>query len=125
MHSNWNDIDTCRQAKRFILPSEIVTRNLLKLDKKNLRVITGLLTGHCPSNYHLGKMGIVHNTLCRFCHLEIENSEHLLCDCVALLRKRNQILGKGLMQPFEILQLSPSRVIDFIRQVEPNWDIVQ
>src|SRR5450759_390094 len=83
VESNWNATDTCRQAKRFIRPSAVKARILLNLNKKDLRVITGLLTGHCPSRYHLNKIGKIHSTECRFCQFETETAEHILCNCGA------------------------------------------
>ena len=120
--SNWSATNTSKQAKRFIEPSEKSTRNLLKINKINLRIITGLLTGHCPSRYHLAKIGRLEDSKCRFCQFENETSEHLLCNCRALMQSRFCIFGKGLMQPNDIWRASPNRVIDFIKRVEPDWD---
>lgn len=120
--SNWNTTSTSKQAKQFIYPLEKNTRNLLKLDKRNLRILTGLLTGHCPCRYHLVKIGQIQDSKCRFCKLEDETSEHLLCKCCALIQRRFLIFGKGLLEPCDIWGGNLSRVIDFIKRVEPNWD---
>ncbi|XP_052562529.1 uncharacterized protein LOC128092544 [Culex pipiens pallens] len=121
----WNTTDTSRQAKRFIFPNEKSSRELLKLDKKNFRVITGLLTGHCPCKYHLFNMGKTADSICRFCQMETETSEHLLCSCGALIQSRISIFGKGVLQPSDIIRFRLGRVIDFIKKVDPNWDKTQ
>lgn len=120
--SNWNAAIACRQSKRFIYPCEKSSRVLLKLDKRNLRIIIGLLTGHCPCRYHLVKMNKLQDSRCRFCNIENETSEHLLCECSALIQRRILFLGKGFLLPKDIWEASPSRVIDFIKRVDPNWD---
>lgn len=125
VESNWNATDTSRQAKRFIRPSALKARILLNLGKKDLRVITGLLTGHCPSRYYLNKIGNNDSSVCRFCQFEIETAEHLLCNCGALFTQRFSIFGRGLLEPSEIWQCNPNRVLDFIKRVVPNWDRVQ
>lgn len=124
VESNWNATDTCRQAKQFIRPSAAKARILLNLKKRDLRVITGLMTGHCPSKYHLNKMGITQSAECRFCQSENETAEHILCRCGALFRQRMSVFGRGLIEPLEIWQSNPYRVLDFIKQVEPSWDCV-
>ena len=123
--SIWNSTDSSRQAKRFIFPNEKFSRELLKLDKKNLRIITGLFTGHCPCKYHLFNMGKIPNSICRFCNIENETSEHLLCNCGALTQIRIRFFDKGVLQPSNINIFRPIRVIDFIKRVDPNWDNMQ
>lgn len=125
VQSIWNNTDTSRQAKRFIVPGAKSAQELLELSKNNLRVITGLLTGHCPSRYHLFNMGKILDSSCRFCQFEIETSEHLLCSCVALIHSRMLIFGKGFLQPSDFNNFRPSRIIDFIKRVDPNWDKMQ
>lgn len=123
--SNWNTTEACRQAKCFITPNIKNTRRLLSLHKKDLRIMSGLLTGHCPSKYHLKKIGRANASECRFCQEEDETAEHLLCDCSALFRVRLSIFKKGFLQPKEIWQEHPNRVLNFIKRVEPNWDYMQ
>ncbi|KAL7726497.1 hypothetical protein ACLKA6_001119 [Drosophila palustris] len=56
------------------------------LNKSDLRVLTGYLTGHCGLRYHLKKLNLSDTETCRFCALELETSEHVLCECPALCR---------------------------------------
>ncbi|XP_055542747.1 uncharacterized protein LOC129728335 [Wyeomyia smithii] len=57
---------------------------LLEFNKWALCTYTGLITGHCPSKYHLKNIGRVQDDTCRLCNMESETSEHLLCSCGAL-----------------------------------------
>lgn len=92
------------------------------MSKKDLSTYTGLLTGHCPSRYHMKLIGRHHSDVCRFCNLERETSEHLLCNCVALFHLRRRLLDKGLLEPSDIWGANPIQVIKFIRCAIPSWD---
>lgn len=120
---NWNEMVEARQSRLFIQPNAAKSRFLLKLNKKDLRTYTGLVTGHCPCKYHLKVIGKLQDDSCRFCSQESESSEHLMCKCVVLFHKRRKHLDKGLLEPCEIWALSPYKVIKFIRDIIPNWEI--
>lgn len=122
VNSIWNELSTARQSKRFIKPNASKTQRLLNLSKKDLCTYTGLITGHCPSKYHQKIIKKLSDERCRFCNLESETSEHLLCDCVALFNKRRKFFDKGLIEPREIWNSPPIKVVNFIRCVIPNWD---
>ena len=119
--SQWQQAQGCRQAKQFIYPNPGTVRKLLSLNRSDLRIITGLLTGHCPAFYHLKKIGVVLNDTCRFCKSEPESSEHLLCSCEALASSRYNFLGGYLLTPYQVWNSNPKQVISFINYVVPNW----
>ena len=90
----WSKTPGMAHAKKFIPKlSQIRAANLLGLGRKAIRMVTGLLTGHCKLGKHLGKMGLVEDTTCRLCLEEEESAEHILCFCEALCRPRFQIMG--------------------------------
>ncbi|KAL7726004.1 hypothetical protein ACLKA6_005752 [Drosophila palustris] len=72
------------------------TAELLHFNKNRIRLLTGVLTGHC----HIGRMaqryGGPYQDFCRSCgdEEEMESVQHLLCDCPALQRRRKRFLGK-------------------------------
>jgi len=54
----WNGLQTCRQAKEFLVGCRrINTEYLLELDKKSLGVMIRVLTVPNSLRYHLNKMG--------------------------------------------------------------------
>lgn len=122
INTNWYNTTIARQSKRFVTPNSSITRKLLVLSKKDLCTYTGLITGHCSVKYYLKLINKVQDDTCRFCSEEIETSEHLLCNCVALFSTRIKFFDKGLLQPFEIWSLSPCKVVRFIRHIIPCWD---
>ncbi|KAM8718552.1 hypothetical protein ACLKA7_001717 [Drosophila subpalustris] len=50
------------------------------------------LTGHCGLRYHLKNLNLSDTETCRFCALEQETSEHVLCECPALCRRKEDPL---------------------------------
>jgi hypothetical protein len=70
----WESIIELRQAKELISePSAKRTRDLLKLNRDQLRWIVGLYTGHCHLKGHLFKMGLTNDPICETC-LEADES---------------------------------------------------
>lgn len=122
IEANWKNTIIARQAKRFITPNASMTRKILELSKKDLSIYTGLITGHCPSRYHLKLIGKLQDDVCRLCGIDKEDSEHLLCHCPAIFDKRRKFFDKGLTTPFEIWRTIPNTVVHFIRSVISCWD---
>lgn len=120
--SQWRQTQGCRQAKSFITPNSAITNKLMNLKRKELRMITGLLTGHCPAKYHLKKIGRVPSDICRFCNTEPESSAHLLCYCGALVLRRLKFFGSHLLSPCDIWRTHPRKVLSFIECIVPDWE---
>ncbi|XP_055628203.1 uncharacterized protein LOC129769762 [Toxorhynchites rutilus septentrionalis] len=125
IEANWRALSTSRQSRSFITPCNRITRSLLSLNKADLSMLTGLLTGHCPSRYHLKKIGKITDDKCRFCNFDAETSEHLLCQCSVLIQQRLRILGKGILMPNEIWSAEPKKVRNFLKEVIPSWGEMQ
>ena len=120
--ANWHTTAGISQSKRFIIPSRKNTNTLLKLSKSELSVYTGLLTGHCPSRHFVMKLKRIHSEECRFCRVEIETSEHLLCNCCSLFRRRERYLGKCILKSRDIWCYIN---VSFIMNVIPDWGMIQ
>jgi hypothetical protein len=55
---HWDSTTGLKQAKGFIFgPSAIRTKDLLKLNRDQLRWVVGLLTEHCHLKGHFSKWG--------------------------------------------------------------------
>jgi hypothetical protein len=89
----WTSLTKLRQAKRLINP--YANKNILSFSKQNLRILTGLPTGHCTLRYHMGKLGLSDQSICRLCLEEEESSEQVMCNCeaVAILRGVESLAG--------------------------------
>jgi hypothetical protein len=60
------------------------TKNLLKLNRDQLRWVVGLLTGHCHVKGHLFELELTDNPTCERCLEEDESATHILCDYEAI-----------------------------------------
>jgi hypothetical protein len=89
-----------KQAKGLISgPSAKRTKDLLKLNRDQLRWVVGLITGHCHLKGHLFKMGLTDDPTCERCLEEDESATHTLCDCEAIANLRFRHLGQFFMEP--------------------------
>jgi hypothetical protein len=81
----WESTTGLKQAKRFISgPSARRTKDLLQLNRDQLRWVVGLLTGHCHLKGHLFKLGLTDAPTCERCLQEDESATYNLCDCEAI-----------------------------------------
>jgi hypothetical protein len=82
--AHWQSIHGQRQAKGFLKkPSAKKDVELLNLSRNQLRIMTGLLTGHCHLKGCLFKLGLVNSPECDRCKQASEIASHVLCDCEA------------------------------------------
>jgi hypothetical protein len=90
----WRSLTGLRQIKGFIQgPSAKRAKELLKLERNQLRWVVGLLTGYCHLNGHLFKLGLSNSPTCDRCQKENETATHILCECEALAHLRFCHLG--------------------------------
>ena len=59
--------------------------------REELKRLTAIVTGHGSVKYHLMKMGISQDDICRFCGETSETSEHLIFDCPRFYHRRVDI----------------------------------
>jgi hypothetical protein len=78
--------------------SQSLAADVLRLSRKQIRVVTGLMTGHCNLRKHLHTIGIFKvNPVCRLCNKEEETIFHVVFECeVLVLRWFNPL---GLINP--------------------------
>jgi len=96
-------------------PDKQLSRFGLGIERKHLRVLVGLLTGHIALNRHLSVMKIRTDPLCPACGEEEETSYHLLGKCYAYMVSRYSIMGAHTMEPEELGKVRPSTLLGFTR----------
>jgi hypothetical protein len=78
---HYQSIGGQKQVKGFLKkPALKKAGELLSLNRNQLRIVTGFLTGHWHSKGLLFKMGLVHSPECDRCKLATETASHILCD---------------------------------------------
>ena len=111
----WNGLKNCRQAKEFLAGCSLqTTKYLLSLNRKCLRMMIGVLTGHNGLRYHLNKMGLIDDPNCRRCGDVPETAKHFLCHCPALAQLRTKCLGDFYITLDEFAKLPMSNILSFI-----------
>ncbi|CAH2268564.1 jg2251 [Pararge aegeria aegeria] len=89
---------------------EILGRNwslfskINRLSRRQARYAIAVITGHFGTGSMLLKMGIIDDPTCMACNEDVESTEHLLCECDGLARKRLDLLGVAYPQPEDYFQ---------------------
>jgi hypothetical protein len=116
--SYWEAIIGLKQAKGFIPgPSARKTKDLLKLNRDQLRWVVGLFTGQYHLKGHLLKLRLTDDPTCLRCLEEVESATHILCDCEAIAYLRFRHLGQFFMEPSDYYDAPVNRVLHFMRSV--------
>jgi hypothetical protein len=107
-----------KQAKGFISGSSVRrTKDLLELNRDQLRWVVGLLTGHCHLKGHLFKLELTDDPTCERCLQEDKSATHILCDCDSTAHLRFRHLGQFFMESSVFYEAPIFKVLHFIRSV--------
>ena len=94
IRDHWNRTPGHSYAKLSLpINSKQRAEQLLKLIKKNVRILTGLLTRHANLNSHFFRIRRSNEKICRLCREEDETTEHLLCECMTLETRRYKFMS--------------------------------
>lgn len=109
---------TTGETTKLILaqPNSKLATNLLKLNKAEIRTITGLLTGHCKVNSYLRRIGLRDDTDCDFCGRAEDTSMHFLCECTGFTNLRRQIFSIDPIPLRDVINLDLPKVLDFVHR---------
>jgi hypothetical protein len=106
------------EAKGLIQgPSARRTKDLLKLNRDQLRWVVGLLTGHSHLKGHLFKLGLANDPICERCLEDDESATHMVCDCEAVAHIRFRHLTQFFMEPSDYYDAPIDKISHFIRGV--------
>ena len=89
--AKWLNSDHCRQSKIFFPePNPKLSRELLRLSRKDLGLCIRHLTGHSFLKYHRSKVDPAVDPQCRLCQEANEESAHIILECPAFQEERFQ-----------------------------------
>ena len=108
-------VDKSRLRDFLKKPSARKAGELLNLSRNQIRIMTGLLTGHCHLKGHLFKLGLVNSPEYNRCKQASEMASHVLCDCEALATLRFRHLGHHFMKPGDFEDISVSKILHFVQ----------
>ena len=116
-YSAWRDLPGHRHGKLFVgKPCKKRADDLLKLGRHQLKMVVAILTGHAPVRRYLHFMGLFDgDPACRFCRMETETVQHIICSCEALAHQHYNVFGKLIAEPKDISTASITDLRLFIR----------
>jgi hypothetical protein len=98
--NTWESKTGLKQAKGLISGSSArIRKDLLELNRDQLRWMVELFTGHCHLIGHLFKLGLTDDPTGERCLKEDESATHILCDCEAIAYLIFHHLGQFFMEP--------------------------
>jgi len=83
------------------------SKSLMELSRKDLRCVTGLLTGHWQMKRHLHILGLSQDPECRLCMKDEETLIHVFTQCPALTIIRKKFWGKSVINLLDIQATQP------------------
>ena len=112
----WDNKTDCRQSK-LILPQVNHTwaGGIYNYDRRHIKVLTQLVTGHANLKRHRSLMGLEDNANCDRCG-EPQESVHILTECPGLVGTRIAIFGKPILGADEVKALSVYKILKFARE---------
>ena len=118
--NDWNNRTNLRHSRNFI--NEPIKKNLLFIEEKQtwIKVTYSLFdwSGHEPFKCNLKKkMKLTVDATCRFCNIDDETAEHILCECEVLVYKRHQFLGLGLPSISEYDEVDLEKLLNFFKNI--------
>jgi hypothetical protein len=115
-------VNTLRQSRELISgPCPGTRAKFLSFNRKQSRVVIGLLTGHNTLRRYLHLMGLLDSPLCRKCGVKEETSAHILCECETLAALRCRYLGSFFLEPEDIRSLSLGAIWSFSKAAGLPW----
>jgi hypothetical protein len=112
--TSWSLETACRQSRMWLKNLNAgLKRYLLRMSRSKLRILVGLITGHCPLNKHLHNMGIVDEPICIACEMKDESAFHLICNCPILISQKMRTFSKPIMSVEEYEGASASALLQF------------
>ena len=115
MHvSWWSGLDSCRQTKILLTAPYGGPHDFMRATRKQIRLLTYIVTGHATLNSHLWKMGLVESPVCNQCGLDDETVSHFMGYCEAYMTLRYQIFGAHTMGLKEMFERPLPTLIKFI-----------
>ena len=111
----WKDLKTCEQTRDYLVePNNSVSNAIWKLPKPKMRIVVGIITGHCLVNKHLHNLKITQSSLCDKCNSDEESAFHLVCLCPSYARLRLKVLGDHTLNLDQYRALSVNDILKFV-----------
>lgn len=113
----WKETPAQKHAKALMIcPDAKLANKLIEMDRKNLRMAMGIITGHSCFNKYLYIINKSTTKLCRFCEEEDETMMHFLCDCNRISASRKRILAAEHLDESNMNELDITDLLTFLKK---------
>ena len=116
-NKEWSKREDCRQTK-LIMPKRNAKweKEIMNSSRKNIRIITQIITGHANLKRHRYLMGLETDPICDKCQEKEETMEHLLTKCPFYAKERDEIIGWPITNMETIRRCSLRNITSFIKK---------
>jgi len=94
-----------------------LTQYAVRLSRKDLRLLVGLLTGHNTLNRHITLLRRMDDPLCPLCKEE-DTSLHLLGNCCAIAKKRCEFFERHPLGPSDLRQVTLEHISQVCKKLQ-------
>ncbi|KAJ8977424.1 hypothetical protein NQ317_009677 [Molorchus minor] len=95
------------------------------MNRRDISMVTGLLTGHCYLSRHLQLIGIAEDPECHWCLEDKETSSHVLTEWPAIARVRERHFGSSALNPEDVKNIQPRKLCTFAKEREGKKGCVE
>ena len=86
------------------------------MNRHQLKLVVAILIGHAPVRGHLRTTGLFdRDPSCRFCGMETETIQQLVCRCEVLSRQHYNVFAELIIEPKDICTATVRDLCLFIR----------
>ncbi|XP_017885478.1 uncharacterized protein LOC108628217 [Ceratina calcarata] len=122
LKERWSGTTTCRQGREMIGDIDVGrAKTILKMNRADARILTYVLTGHAPLNYHLFRMGVRESGSCPCGTGEMQTVKHLLIECDKCASKRREVFERTDLNAQEVSLLPYEKLVRFFKEID-QWD---
>ena len=119
--NRWLREPACRISKS-IWPefSHKRTSSLLDHNKREIKIVVGIITGHCKVRSLTSKWDSSGEDYCRLCEdeEEVETIEHILCKCPSLISRRHKQFGCYEIDNLVFFsKIDPNLILGFVKKL--------
>lgn len=114
---SWPTVQGCRWSKLMVPEiNKKLADFLLSCNRKDCRLLVGVLTGHNAYTGHLCTIGISEINICSSCMESEDSIEHFLCYCPAFSSLRQKFLGGDVIGTESVGSLSIKSLLVFLKE---------
>jgi ribonuclease HI len=111
---HWSRYSGGVHTKRFFeKPNSKWSRDLMIMDRCQIRRVVSAITGHCGLNKHLTTMRLLNNPNCS-CGFGEETGLHVICECPKFSLLRQRVLGDYIVDPSKLSHIGPVTLDRFL-----------